>query len=159
MAEYAAVEIHISAGDASLPDRLYALLDDFEAHERIDHEVAERQESRQQHRHPDRPRVDDDRAEVGENAGVRNHVPAVPTQDAAEVDAEAGEPEHRNRCRPGHTRPQVLVQDRLDEVEREKAEQHPGPRRRRDYDDIDPERHDRAREEMLEVGEDVRRVR
>ena len=30
MADYPAVEIHLPAGDASLPDRLYAVLDDFE---------------------------------------------------------------------------------------------------------------------------------
>jgi ribosomal protein L11 methyltransferase len=30
LADYPAVEIHLPAGDASLPDRLYAVLDDFE---------------------------------------------------------------------------------------------------------------------------------
>ena len=45
-----------------------ALLEDFEAHAGVDLEVAERQEARQQHGHRNRAWVDDDRAEVGQDA-------------------------------------------------------------------------------------------
>ena len=90
---------------------------------------------------------------------MREHVPAVPAQDAAEVDAEAREAEDGDRSDPGDASTGEAAHDRLDEVEREEAEQHAGPGRSRDHDDVDPERHHGARDEVLEVGDDVRRVR
>jgi hypothetical protein len=85
---------------------------------------------------------------AAESRSLRSPSPKL-TQRAVRWRARA---RNRNRSRPGHARPEVLAHDRLDEVEREKAEQHPGPRRRGDHDDIDPERHHRARQAMLEVG-------
>ena len=87
------------------------------------------------------------------------HIPRIPPLDPSEVDPERAEGKDANHERPGVDGTDQPPRNRVDEEERGQAQQQPGPGRGRQEQDVIQERNGSAAvAEVLQVGDDVRRV-
>ena len=94
-----------------------------------------------------------------ERAGPHEDVPRVPALDAPEVDPERAEREHADDERPRVRRPEQPACHSMDQEERRQAEQQPRPRRGGEKQHVVKDRHAAVDPDVLQVGDDVRRVR
>ena len=136
----------------------------LQAPERANDEVGRDQEEREQDRQRDRPRVAErvERAapaRVEECARAQDDVPSVPALDPAEVDPEGAQREHRDDERPRPERPYVAAPRRVHEQDGREAEEQPGPGGCREEEDVEEDRDAVAVTDVLQVGDQVRRVR
>src|SRR5665648_675938 len=129
-----------------------------------DGDVDEQEEQGEQQRESEQPGL---RCGVGDLAvelpGQRHRpaqqVPAVPAQEAAEVDAEAAEPGGGDHERPAGRAAEGARDDVLHQIERHDAQQEACPGEPEQHQDIVPAGDDVAHAaEVQEVGEDVRGV-
>ena len=129
----------------------------------VDDQVADRQRRREDNQRRDQARVLQRVLEVGvdhvcEPPRAHERVPAVETQEAADVHAEAREREHRDHTKPRQHSDRPFP-DHLHQVQGRVAEQEARPRKRREHERVVPKRRRRRLPEVDEVGQQVGRVR
>src|SRR5262245_29405506 len=82
-------------------------------------------------------------------------IPAIPAEEAAEIDAEGAEGEHAAGEAPTPDEAFAAADDFLHEEEGEVAEQEAGPGEGHHHDDVEPHGNGRTGLEMQEIGDDV----
>lgn len=90
--------------------------------------------------------------------GMSKGVPAIPTQETAQVDAETAQQERTRNDGPTARPSPFLFDNRVDVPKRQKAQQRASTGAGEQHRQEKPERHRRARPQVNEVGQKIRRV-